>query len=69
MSLNSKFDLVRSHIPGQRLIPSLMEVCFEVRLEEDHTNPMNIVTILVLTLQPLVQNPHVLKVKQNDKPV
>lgn len=45
MSLNSKFDLVRDRVLGHRPIPSLMDVCFEVWLEEDRTNAINIVTV------------------------
>ena len=41
-SLNSKFDVVRSRILGQRPISTLMEVCLEVRLEEDRSSAMNI---------------------------
>ena len=40
--LNPKFDVVRGRILGQRPIPSLMEVCSEIRLEEDRTSAMNI---------------------------
>ncbi|XP_038887073.1 ABC transporter C family member 2-like [Benincasa hispida] len=39
--LNSKFDGVRSRNLGQRSMSSLMEVCSEVRLEEDRTSAMN----------------------------
>ena len=36
--LNPKFNIVRGRILGQRsTIPSLMEVCFEIFLEEDCT--------------------------------
>ncbi|KAA0048797.1 reverse transcriptase [Cucumis melo var. makuwa] len=42
--LNPKFDIVCGHILGQRPLPSLMEVCYEVRLEEDRTNAMSILT-------------------------
>ncbi|KAA0053629.1 Beta-galactosidase [Cucumis melo var. makuwa] len=42
--LNPKFDNVCGHILGQRPLPSLMEVCFEVRLEEDRTNAMGVLT-------------------------
>ncbi|KAL0545203.1 hypothetical protein IC582_020352 [Cucumis melo] len=42
--LNPKFDNVCGCILGQRPLPSLMEVCFEVRLEEDHTNAMGVLT-------------------------
>ncbi|KAA0043313.1 UBN2_3 domain-containing protein [Cucumis melo var. makuwa] len=42
--LNPKFDTVCSCIIEQRPLPSLMEVCFEVRLEEDHTNVMGVLT-------------------------
>ncbi|KAA0051253.1 Beta-galactosidase [Cucumis melo var. makuwa] len=38
--LNPKFDTVYGRILGQRPLPSLMEVCFEVRLAEDRTNAM-----------------------------
>ncbi|KAL0557503.1 hypothetical protein IC582_006047 [Cucumis melo] len=42
--LNPKFDVVRGHILGKRPIPSLMEVCSEICLEEDRTSAMNIST-------------------------
>ncbi|KAL0550201.1 hypothetical protein IC582_014705 [Cucumis melo] len=42
--LNPKFDNVCGRILGQRPLPSLMEVCFEVRLEEDRTNVMGVLT-------------------------
>ncbi|KAA0052319.1 Beta-galactosidase [Cucumis melo var. makuwa] len=43
--LNLKFDTVCSRILAQRPLPSLMEVCFEVHLEEDCTNAMGVLTI------------------------
>ncbi|KAA0056080.1 Beta-galactosidase [Cucumis melo var. makuwa] len=42
--LNPKFDTVCGRILGQRPLPSLMEVCFKVRLEEDRTNAMDVLT-------------------------
>ncbi|KAL0556911.1 hypothetical protein IC582_005428 [Cucumis melo] len=42
--LNHKFDNVCGRILRQRPLPSLMEVCFEVRLEEDRTNAMGVLT-------------------------
>ncbi|XP_038902431.1 uncharacterized protein LOC120089076 [Benincasa hispida] len=39
--LNPKFDAVRSRIMGARPVPSLMEVCSGIRLEEDRSNAMN----------------------------
>lgn len=42
--LNSKFDAVRGHILGQRPTLTLMEVFSEVRLEEDRSSAMNIIT-------------------------
>ncbi|KAL0554514.1 hypothetical protein IC582_008437 [Cucumis melo] len=42
--LNPKFDIVCGRILRQRTLPSLMEVCFEVRLEEDHTNAIGVLT-------------------------
>ncbi|KAA0043032.1 reverse transcriptase [Cucumis melo var. makuwa] len=42
--LNPKFDTVCGTILGQRPLPSLMEVYFEVRLEEDRTNAMGVLT-------------------------
>ncbi|KAA0048527.1 transportin-3 isoform X1 [Cucumis melo var. makuwa] len=42
--LNPKFDNVCGRILGQRPLPSLMEVCFEVRLEEDRSNAMGVLT-------------------------
>ncbi|KAL4025768.1 hypothetical protein IC575_014173 [Cucumis melo] len=44
VGLNTKFDNVCGRILGQRPLPSLMEVCFEVRLEEDRTNAMGVLT-------------------------
>ncbi|KAA0037943.1 putative mitochondrial protein [Cucumis melo var. makuwa] len=38
--LNPKFDTVYGRILRQRSLPSLMEVCFEVRLKKDRTNVM-----------------------------
>ena len=43
-SLNSKFNVVRGPILGQRPIPSLMEVCSKVHLEEDCMSAINILT-------------------------
>ncbi|XP_038882373.1 uncharacterized protein LOC120073640 [Benincasa hispida] len=37
----NKFDVVRSRILGTRPVPSLMEVCSEIRLEKDRSNSMN----------------------------
>ncbi|KAA0036613.1 reverse transcriptase [Cucumis melo var. makuwa] len=42
--LNPKYDTVCGRLLGQRPLPSLMEVCFEVRLEEDRTNAMGVLT-------------------------
>ncbi|TYK05779.1 Beta-galactosidase [Cucumis melo var. makuwa] len=44
VGLNPKFDNVCGRILGQRPLPSLMEVCFEVCLEEDRTNAMGVLT-------------------------
>ncbi|KAA0067137.1 Cysteine-rich RLK (RECEPTOR-like protein kinase) 8 [Cucumis melo var. makuwa] len=44
IGLNPKFDNVCGRILGQKPLPSLMEVCFKVRLEEDHTNVMGVLT-------------------------
>ncbi|KAA0048776.1 reverse transcriptase [Cucumis melo var. makuwa] len=46
--LNPKFNTICGRIPGQRSLPSLMEVCFEVRLEEDRTNAMGVLTTPVI---------------------
>ena len=43
--LNSKFDVMQRRILGKRPIPSLVEVCYEERLEEDRVCAMNITTI------------------------
>ncbi|KAL0539591.1 hypothetical protein IC582_023807 [Cucumis melo] len=43
--LNLIFDTVCGHILEQRPLPSLMEVCFEVRLEEDRTIAMGVLTM------------------------
>ena len=40
--LNPKFDVLCERILGQRPIPSPMEVCSEIRLEENRTSTMNI---------------------------
>ncbi|KAA0057570.1 uncharacterized protein E5676_scaffold411G002330 [Cucumis melo var. makuwa] len=42
--LNPKFDNVCGRILGQRPLHSLMEICFEVCLEEDRTNAMSVLT-------------------------
>ena len=42
--LNPKFDIVCGCILGQRLLSSLMEVCYEF-LEEDSMNAMSLHTI------------------------
>ncbi|KAA0047348.1 reverse transcriptase [Cucumis melo var. makuwa] len=42
--LNPKFDTICDRILGQRPLPSLIEVCFEVCLEEDRTNAMGVLT-------------------------
>ncbi|KAA0057585.1 Beta-galactosidase [Cucumis melo var. makuwa] len=42
--LNPKFNNVCGRILGQRPLSSLMEVCFEVRLEEDRTNAIGVLT-------------------------
>ncbi|TYK05159.1 UBN2_3 domain-containing protein [Cucumis melo var. makuwa] len=42
--LNHKFDIVCGRIFGHIPLHSLMEVCFEVRLEEDCTNAMGVLT-------------------------
>ena len=44
VGFNPKFDVVRGRILGQRSIPSLMEVCFEIHLEKDRISDMNIST-------------------------
>ncbi|XP_038904284.1 stress response protein NST1-like [Benincasa hispida] len=46
--LNSKFDTVWSRILGHRPMSSLIEVCSEVRLEEDRTSAMNGTTTTTL---------------------
>ena len=43
-NLNPKFDIVCIRILGQRPLSSLMEVCHEVRLEEDRANAMSVLT-------------------------
>ena len=44
IGLNFKFDIVCGCILGQRPLPCLMEVCYEVCLEEDFTNAMSVST-------------------------
>ncbi|KAA0053589.1 UBN2_3 domain-containing protein [Cucumis melo var. makuwa] len=46
--LNPKFDTICGRILRQRPLPSLMKVCFEVRLEEDCTNAMGVLTTLTI---------------------
>ncbi|TYK13662.1 UBN2_3 domain-containing protein [Cucumis melo var. makuwa] len=46
--LNLKFDIVHGRILCQRPVPSLMEVCSEVRLEEDRTSVMSSLTTLAI---------------------
>ncbi|KAA0051025.1 UBN2_3 domain-containing protein [Cucumis melo var. makuwa] len=53
-ALNLKFDVVLGRILGQRPIPFLMEVCSDVRLEEDHTSAMN--TLPVPAIDSVVFN-------------
>ncbi|KAA0064303.1 Retrovirus-related Pol polyprotein from transposon TNT 1-94 [Cucumis melo var. makuwa] len=60
--LNPKFDTVCGRILGQRPLPSLMEVCFEVRLEEDRTNAMGVLLPLPLTPLPLALGPQIMTV-------
>ncbi|TYK01387.1 UBN2_3 domain-containing protein [Cucumis melo var. makuwa] len=44
IGLNPMFDIVCGRILGLRPRSSLMEVCYEVHLEEDHTSAMSILT-------------------------
>ena len=46
--MNSKFDIVQGRILGQSLIPFLMDVCYEVHLEEDKVNAINIMTVYAI---------------------
>ncbi|KAA0035018.1 putative mitochondrial protein [Cucumis melo var. makuwa] len=46
--LNPKFYIVCGRILGQIHLPSLMEVCFEVCLEEDRTNVMGVLTTPII---------------------
>ncbi|KAA0054721.1 protein strawberry notch [Cucumis melo var. makuwa] len=46
--LNPKFDIVCGCILCQRPLFSLMEVCYEVRLEEDRTSAMSVLTAIVI---------------------
>ncbi|TYK26874.1 Beta-galactosidase [Cucumis melo var. makuwa] len=62
LGLNPKFDNVCGRILRQRPFPSLMEVCFEVRLEEDRTNAMGVLTTLPLTPLPLALGPQIMTV-------
>ncbi|XP_038880494.1 uncharacterized protein LOC120072153 [Benincasa hispida] len=65
--LNSKFDTVRSCILGTRPIPSLMEVCSEVRLEEDRSKAMNS-TLVTPTNSTVFKTSGPVQDKQNTKP-
>ncbi|KAA0033375.1 protein TIC 100 [Cucumis melo var. makuwa] len=60
--LNPKFDTVCGRILGQRPLPSLMEVCFEVRLEEDRTNAMGVLTTPTIDYLPLTLGPQIMTV-------
>ncbi|TYK05668.1 UBN2_3 domain-containing protein [Cucumis melo var. makuwa] len=60
VELNPNFDTVCCHILGQRPFPSLMEVCFEVRLEENRTNVMGVLTTPALNLLALVPHPRLM---------
>ncbi|KAA0048512.1 Retrovirus-related Pol polyprotein from transposon 297 family [Cucumis melo var. makuwa] len=43
-SINPKFDIVCGLIHGQKPLSSLMEVCYEVHLEEDRMSAMSVLT-------------------------
>ena len=45
-----KFDVVRRRILDQRPIPSLMEVCYEIRLKGNRTSAINISATPVIDL-------------------
>ncbi|KAA0051291.1 Beta-galactosidase [Cucumis melo var. makuwa] len=60
--LNPKFDTVCGCILRQRPLPSRMEVCFKVRLEEDRTNAMGVLLPLPLTPLPLALSPQIMTV-------
>ncbi|KAA0066678.1 UBN2_3 domain-containing protein [Cucumis melo var. makuwa] len=60
--LNPKFDTICGRILGQRPLPFLMEVCFEVRLEEDRTNAMGVLLPIPLTPLPLALGPQIMTV-------
>ncbi|TYK26198.1 Retrovirus-related Pol polyprotein from transposon TNT 1-94 [Cucumis melo var. makuwa] len=46
--LNPKFDVVRGRVLGQRPIPFLMEVYYEIRLEEECTSAMSILATPII---------------------
>ncbi|KAA0035039.1 Retrovirus-related Pol polyprotein from transposon TNT 1-94 [Cucumis melo var. makuwa] len=52
--LNPKIDTVCGRILGQIPLPSVMEVCFEVHLEEDRTNAMGV--LATPTIDPAAFN-------------
>lgn len=39
--LNPKFDIAHGRTLGQRPLPSLMDVCYKVRLKEERTSVMS----------------------------
>ncbi|KAA0063920.1 reverse transcriptase [Cucumis melo var. makuwa] len=55
-------NLILFVVLGQRPHPSLMEVCFEVCLEEDHTNVMGVLTTPTIDLLPLALGPQIMTV-------
>ncbi|TYK19833.1 Copia protein [Cucumis melo var. makuwa] len=60
---NPKFDIVHGHLLGQIPIPSLMEVCSEVYLEEDRTSAMSSMTPLPLILLSSMQGSLIMTVR------
>jgi len=64
--LNSKFDVVQGRMLGQKPTPTLMEVCSEVRLEEDRSSAMNVMATSVI--DSVVFSAKSFGDKQNEKP-
>ncbi|KAA0043545.1 UBN2_3 domain-containing protein [Cucumis melo var. makuwa] len=70
VGLNPKFDTVCGRILIKRPIPSLMEVCFKVCLEEDYSNVMSVLTIpTICSAAFIAQSSNHDSEKNNGKPI
>ncbi|TYK02486.1 Beta-galactosidase [Cucumis melo var. makuwa] len=70
VGLNPKFDTVCGRILIKIPIPSLMEVCFKVCLEEDHSNVMSVLNIpTICSAAFIAQSSNHDSEKNNGKPI